>query len=341
MDRKTTDWSLIAKHIEGLEFDEENQLNEEFQSEFKECQSIWKKAKQIGDIKRNNEEFSKNKLDSCLSLMKDRIDKAENTSQQLKPQKTITFPFKLVTRIAAAILLVLTVGFAVLQYTDFSSDKTVITYTTFKTSDSEKKVVALPDGTKVWLNSNSSLLYGSNFDEQRNVTLEGEGYFDVISNPSNPFVVETNGVYTKVLGTSFNLKAYESESIIRMTVVEGKVEFGAKNQKLIPVEVNQEAIFNKTLESVNKTILTTPATIAWKEDRLAFNGVTLQEVAGILNRHYHTNIILQGHSLDSLDFSTTSSMDFNDKSLKETLDIITLTLGVSYQETENGFIIIP
>ena len=103
--------------------------------------------------------------------MKERISEAESTSQQLKPQKTIVFPFKLITRIAAAVLLVLAVGFAVLKYMDFSSDNAVITYTTFKTSDSEKKVVALPDGTKVWLNANSSLVYSSNFDEKRTITL--------------------------------------------------------------------------------------------------------------------------------------------------------------------------
>ncbi len=341
MDKKTTDWSLIAKSIEEPNLENEAIDDEDFQNKLNECRQIWKGAFQVGQLKKDKEGFSEEKLNSCISMMKNKIEKAERTSMELKPQKSIHIPYTFIARVAASLLILVAVSFAVYQYAYVPFSNTPVELTTFKTTETDQKVVALPDGTRVWLNANSSLVYDSNFDKARRVTLKGEAFFEVISNPENPFIVQTGTVYTKVLGTSFNLKAFSEESVIRMTVVEGNVEFGAENQTPIAVKTNQEVVFNKTAHSLNKVTLNAPANIAWKENKLAFNGITLEEVVGVLNRHYQKNVFLQGRSLDSLDFSTTSSMDFNDKSLKETLDIITLTLGVRYQETENGFIITP
>lgn len=340
MDKKTTDWSLIAQNIENEDQESNLSEDEEFKNSLKDCKQLWNVAQFIGKQKKKKEELSDAKLNACLAKMRQRIENTERTSIELKPRTKSPFPYPLIGKIAASIILVLALGYGVSKFIELPTASNTIEITSYATQPSEKKIIALPDGTKVWLNANSTLQYTSNYSKNRAVTLKGEGYFEVISNKKNPFIVKSGDTYTKVLGTRFNLKAYDSEAIVRMTVVEGEVEFGANNQSNpLTVGVNQQAVFNKTRSSINKADLASPANIAWKENKLAFNSVTLQEVIGILNRHYQTNIAINDTSLDSLDFSTTSTMDFNDKTLKETLEIISLTLGVEYQETEEGFVI--
>jgi len=117
-----------------------------------------------------------------------------------------------------------------------------------------KSKLLLPDGTQVWLNSDSKLIYNSSFDDSlREVTLDGEAYFDVVKDPKRPFIVHTSGINIRVLGTAFNVKSYAQEPTIEATLVHGLIEVEKINEpksSRIILHPNEKLIFSKPLAKV-------------------------------------------------------------------------------------------
>lgn len=148
--------------------------------------------------------------------------------------------------------------------------------------------VTLADGTKVWLNAGSSLKYPAAFNgNDRTVEIKGEGYFEVAENKAKPFrVLTSNGTEVKVLGTKFNVKAYEGESAVTATLVSGAVAIqnGAEQKNIKP---NQQAIVNSegiTIKNRSKDEVT--QTLAWKNGQINFEGETAQSILKQIERWY-------------------------------------------------------
>lgn len=112
-----------------------------------------------------------------------------------------------------------------------------------------KTKVQLPDGSHVWVNSDSKISYPETFKgSQREVFLEGEAYFDVVKDPFHPFIVHTSGIDIKVLGTAFNVKAYDAEPTIEATLIHGTIEVAKTNQPdgpKVTLKPHEKLIFNK------------------------------------------------------------------------------------------------
>ena len=127
------------------------------------------------------------------------------------------------------------------------------------TSRKEIREIALPDGSKVWLNKGSTLRYGKELQSvaQREVWLEGEAYFEVVHKPQQPFVVHAAGAVTQVLGTSFNMRSYPDESTVAVDVLTGKVNF-----KLMANESSESLV----LETGNGAILDKKKVILQKKE---------------------------------------------------------------------------
>jgi len=148
--------------------------------------------------------------------------------------------------------------------------------------------VTLADGTKVWLNAGSSLKYPAAFNgNDRTVEIKGEGYFEVAENKAKPFrVLTSNGTEVKVLGTKFNVKAYEGESAVTATLVSGAVAIqnGAEQKNIKP---NQQAIVNSegiTIKTRSKDEVT--QSLAWKNGQINFEGETAQSILKQIERWY-------------------------------------------------------
>ena len=113
-----------------------------------------------------------------------------------------------------------------------------------------KTKIILPDGSQVWLNSDSKLSYGERFNDTiREVSLEGEAYFDVIKDKNRPFIVMTNALNIRVLGTAFNIKSYAQDATIETTLIRGMIEVRKNNEpatKKIVLTPNEKLIYNKT-----------------------------------------------------------------------------------------------
>lgn len=156
--------------------------------------------------------------------------------------------------------------------------------------------ITLSDGTKVWLNSESSLKYPASFNgATRQIELTGEGYFEVAKDATKPFIVSTtskNGTNQKVtvLGTYFNINAYEDEGKIYTTLVEGSVKIEVNGMTKI-LKPGEKAVSAKEIEVVTADV---NETIAWKEGKFVFHDATIQSIGEQIKRWYDVDVEYQG-----------------------------------------------
>jgi ferric-dicitrate binding protein FerR (iron transport regulator) len=197
-----------------------------------------------------------------------------------------------------------------------------------------KSTIELTDGSKIWLNADSKISYPEVFTgNTREVYLNGEAFFDVAKNPSKPFIIHLANGTVRVLGTSFNVRAYDNEKVVETSVSTGKVAFIPKYQSH---KQKQDTLFitpnNKvrySLEEDQANLLPTAAAEdkAWTEGRLIFKGLTLQEIAIELERHFGKKVTFvddepknyrltgsfQNNSLDEIMFYLSKTKDFKYK----------------------------
>lgn len=157
------------------------------------------------------------------------------------------------------------------------------------TGKGETFKINLSDGTKVWLNASSSLKYAiaMNHDGQRIVELEGEGYFEVAKDIKRTFIVKTKKQKIAVLGTSFNVSAYEDDSKIVTTLVEGSVQLEYDNYKKILVP-NEQSILSEN--GIQTKMVDVTSAIAWKNGVFIFNDEPLYEIMQKLSRWYNIEV---------------------------------------------------
>lgn len=165
-------------------------------------------------------------------------------------------------------------------------------------AQAEVKIIRLPDGTSVTLNHYSSLSYAKNFTcDHREVQLDGEAYFEVAKDKRHPFVVKTASIKVEVLGTHFDVDAYQRNLEVRTILYEGSVAITCNEQftRLTPGEM---AVYNKR----NKQLCRMPADnavedIAWRKGQFIFDDTPIGDVAIELSNYFGTNIMVQNDSL--------------------------------------------
>ena len=157
---------------------------------------------------------------------------------------------------------------------------------------------SLPDGTTGWLNSNSSVKYNGNFNTDRQVTLNGEAFFDVFKDKKRPFIVNTNEVNVKVLGTRFNIASYENEKNVEVVLEEGKLVFNDKEMnKSYTMNPNDLVIYDKTQKDFSTEVVQPQKYLSWTEGKLVFRNDPLDVIARRLERWYNIDVEVNG-SLD-------------------------------------------
>lgn len=154
----------------------------------------------------------------------------------------------------------------------------------------ERLVVLLGDGSRVWLNADSKLVYPEHFTgDERRVSLSGEAYFEIKKNPDNPFMVTAGEMKVRVTGTSFNVCAYPSDKEIVTTLDEGKISIGRYTGNLTMYDMipGQTAVYEKgsRICKINSNANYKDAS-GWKENRLTFRNISLPEVLKVLSRKF-------------------------------------------------------
>jgi len=170
-----------------------------------------------------------------------------------------------------------------------------IAYNTMSTPKGRQFQLMLPDGTKVWLNAASSLRYPTAFvGKDRRVEVTGEAYFEVAKNPNMPFHVKINDkTEIEVLGTHFNINAYENEGSIKTTLLEGSVKVHSGNQKTV-IKPGQQAQVASTADLIKvDDKVNVDRVMAWKNGVFDFNDATLVEVMRQLERWYDIDVVYE------------------------------------------------
>ncbi len=190
----------------------------------------------------------------------------------------------------------------------------------------EKGEVILPDGTKVILNSNSTLKYPLSFaNDSREVYLEGEAFFDVVKNSNKPFKVSlSSNIDVKVLGTTFNIKAYTEDSKIETTLFTGKVELIYKEKESIKTILfpGNKASYQKLKSKMVFTQINEFGDdVAWKKGMLVFKGETLENIANELNRFFDAEIIIEDQELENQLFTASFEKGVTLKEVLKSLEI--------------------
>jgi len=184
----------------------------------------------------------------------------------------------------------------------------------------------LPDGTTAWLNEGSVLEYDRGFQEDRRVvSLTGEGYFEVKKDASRPFLIHTKTVTTQVLGTAFNLRARRDESVVELSVTEGKVIFGADEK--IEVSAGESATFDEPSRRVATAEVNVNAA-SWKTRELNFKNARLRTVLRDLGRYYHIKIKAENPEL--LNCRLTAYFNGASLSLEHVLKVVIQSTDLTY-----------
>lgn len=185
-----------------------------------------------------------------------------------------------------------------------------------------KSKVTFPDGSVVWLNSESKIEYDSDFAKSsRNVNLSGEGYFEVTKNKNVPFVVKTEKLSIKVLGTKFNLKSYEEDPDVKVTLKEGavKVEQLVGDAHPVTLKPNQQVTYQKSEDSMQIDSVDASSIEAWRDGTIVFDKVSLIDIIRELKRLYNKPIQIEDDNLKHIIYYS----DFkNDASIEKVIEIL-------------------
>lgn len=219
--------------------------------------------------------------------------------------------------------------------------------------------VKLPDGSKVKLNKKSHISLSKEFGQgDRNVSLEGEAFFDVVHDSKKPFIVEVGSIRVKVLGTSFNVRAYLDEGNVQTSLFRGSVEVTDRvdknlrvllkpNEKLtMPIMANilKHTAKSSFVEEFPYKIETLQEDelsgiipeMAWIQHKLVFNGNPLSEVALKLGKWHNVNIIIEDPSLQKERFTAV----FENENIEEALYALTKSYPFHFRKKEDGSIVI-
>ena len=225
-----------------------------------------------------------------------------------------------------------------------------------KTPKGSQSYLTLPDGTEVWLNANSKIVYDNDFNQSaRNVQLIGEAYFKVAKNQDKPFTIQAGGLKVKVLGTVFNLRSYPDEENIETTLVSGSVAITLDDQpgntiQLKPGEklsvhnrISSSPLITRrvvdSLDTPEAPLLllskirvdpldSTLLDAAWKEGKLVFDGEEFGKVASKLEKWYNVTVIVENENL----YNTSFTGVFGKKSLVKVLNALQATGKLTYRQ---------
>ncbi|MDP4240435.1 MAG: DUF4974 domain-containing protein [Bacteroidota bacterium] len=186
----------------------------------------------------------------------------------------------------------------------------------------------LPDHSEVWLNSGSTLEFPLSMNRQdfRKVKLSGQGYFKVAKDKKHPFLVETDGIIVKALGTSFDVSCYDNDNQISSTLEEGSIALIDLNGKeIIRIQPGQKAILDKTTHTLEVREVDTLLTTSWKDGKLIFRNTSLPDVAKQLERWFNCKIHVDPELLKSgLSYTAT----IQDETLGEVMKMIEISTRI-------------
>lgn len=332
-------WNLMARYLnDEVSDDERVQLQQLLRDDwavyqqFELLQRFWGKQAINTTPEIQSEDPDKQSVQRILRLAENSSDCSEGGEQNL--QDITSNPRKARTRIilyssvaAAACAL-----FFIIKYGYWNSEKINAgkepQLQTIAAHNGTRTRTILPDGSVVWLNAGSTIAYVGDFKgAYREVTLEGEAYFDVVKNPAKPFIVHASQINIKVLGTAFNVKSYATDKNIETTLIHGLVQISSAKGpagKVVYLHPNEKIIIPKQSDNItsgnlsSKVVAPEGLTIykldtavnvqdrietSWVYNRLIFHGDNFKELAAKMERWYNIQIVFTDNKVAQLNFN--------------------------------------
>lgn len=311
---------ILPRYCSGEATIEECRMVEEWIGQSDENYRIVKQMYTIDQVMGTVQMESKVDMEKALASVSRKMSKAPSH---------ITW-FIWVQRAAAILFIPLLIAFAIQNFTPSPTE--VAQMIEVKTNPGMTTTVDLPDGTKVYLNSESSLTYPSFFSkDKRDVKLTGEAFFEVQKDPEHRFIVSgPHHTQIEVLGTSFNVEAFERDSFISTTLVEGKVRFAyQKNQQPATVDMKpgQKLMYDTTSSQV-KLIQTSGETeTAWKDGKIIFQATPLPEALRMLEKRFNVTFVLSNNRLRGEAFNGS----FTNQRLERILEIFKISSNIKWR----------
>lgn len=284
-----------------------------------------KVLKWINENEENGETFAKIRKEWEMLCL--RSDIFEDVPQRNKP-RIISARFSPVLKIACSLLIGFIIGFL---YIGESSEENMLTIVAPEGNQSE---LILPDGSKVWVNSSSSVTYPSGFNQSaRVVELKGEAYFDIAKKEKMPFVVKAGNYNVEVLGTSFNVHFNEEDDILEATLYTGSVKI--YNNTTSNVEIlspSDKIILEKG--SLKLKTKTTDSLPTWRSGLFDFDNISLADIVTELEKHYTVRIFIDNEQLS--DYKYTAKLKHNE-TLEYIFQVLSTDNPFTFSKDENGY----
>lgn len=250
--------------------------------------------------------------------------------------KVLTF-WQIFQRVAAILFIPLLISMLWLTVgKNFKNSNSTITYNKVVAAFGTFSLLELPDGSKVWLNSGSSLRYPDKFNSNnRIVYLIGEAYFEVHSDKTMPFLVNTPYFTVKATGTKFNVRAEKNFRVPSVTLVEGKVAIQKLNSEngngvITNLQPNQHMTYDTLTSYVTIDSEDTYKHVSWKDGKLVFRNDNISEVARRISLQYNVDIEIKGDEIKNYRYRAT----FENEPLGELLRLLKLSSPIDYSEVK-------
>ncbi len=264
-----------------------------------------------------------------LSYLLDRIHHKIHFNENLKKRTVVRKIYRWYSIVAAVLLIPLLIASAILFVNTERKEKLVTenpVKSTLFAPLGARISFSLPDGTQGWLNSGSSLEYSTPFNNNRQVTILGEAWFDVTHDATHPFEIFTGNSKVKVLGTKFNLNAYPEEKYVEVVLEEGKVQFSTPGLSAgVEMKPDERLVFKDGAVNIGTTDASKYS--AWIEGKLVFRGDPMTEVTRQIERWYNVDVKLVDKELEKYVIRGT----FQDDSLEEVLRYLCMTSPIRYR----------
>ena len=239
-----------------------------------------------------------------------------------------------IARYAAAVLIGAGITGTVLWSIPRENEMRQAQYRSIETTSGSRSRILLDDGTEVWLNAGSKLTCDNLFSiKNRNISLEGEAYFHVTRNEVLPFVVDAGEVSIQVLGTKFNVRSYDNDAYIDVTLSEGKIALRKDSDETVyHLQPAQEAIYDKSAGKISIKPTDPAEKLSWIDGRFFFNEFTLMEISKRLERTFDVSFVFENDEKQQLTFYA----DFDhSESLSGILDVLSSSGQFRYRIAHN------
>lgn len=324
------DFEVVKRYLTGKEQTGDKEQIIDWFSDIRYEKDIRKKFRLLWDELDKQKDLEDGDRSAILGSIYYKMKQDE--FKEISGKRRLTGLFSVLQKVAAVLFIPLVMYLWITGGNDFPA-RSEIAYSEIYSPLGTRTKFYLPDGSSGWLNSGSKLKFPTEFKgKSRDVFLQGEAYFDVVSNSKKPFIVK--GTHSKVsaYGTSFNVQDYPDDPEIRITLVEGNIRLfkriNNKTSNLTDLSPNQMCVFNTSNELYQIRTVDTEKITAWTEGKLVFRDEYFTTIVRKINRWYNVELIIMDHDLRFFTYQAT----FIDETLDEVLKLLQHSAPIKYED---------